>query len=271
MDLAAHKMSGQPFHQRLQKILSRADLGSRRACEALIVAGRVRVNGQVAQLGQRADPKRDRITVDGRPIDAPASPFYVAVYKPRHVLSTNAAQAGDERPTLRGMLPFRGHLYAIGRLDAASEGLIIFTNDGALTQKITHPRYGHTKTYQITVYGRPSEATSKEWANGVWLLEERRQGGRLRRVKTAPCVVQFMGKDRTSTARSQQSQLRVVLREGRKRQLRLVAAQLGHPIRRLRRTHIGQLSLGSLRPGEYRVLGQPDIEAMFRPDPAFPK
>lgn len=252
----------QPSPQRLQKILARADVGSRRHCESLIAAGRVRVNGRVARLGQKADPQRDRITLDGRPIAAPTPPFYVAVFKPRHVLSTNAAHPGDERPTLREMLPFSGHLYTIGRLDAASEGLLVFTNDGELTQQLTHPRYGHTRTYQLVVYGQPSAAKLAEWQAGVWLLEEGKDG-RPRRIRTAPCVAQIQGRP------GKQTTLRVVLREGRKRQLRRVARQLGHPVRRLRRTHIGRLSLGSLRPGEYRVLGEPDIAAMREMDPAF--
>lgn len=258
-------MTEQSTPQRLQKILAQADIGSRRACEALIAAGRVRVNGRVAQLGQRADPQRDHITLDGRPIAAPAPLFYVAVHKPRHVLTTNAAHPHDERPILRELLPFSGHLYTVGRLDAASEGLVVFTNDGALTQKLTHPRFRHTKTYQLVVKGQPSPQTLEEWRNGVWLLEESRSGGRPRRVRSSPCSVQILGKP------GKQTTLRVVLREGRKRQLRRIAAQLGHPIRRLQRTHIGQLSLGSLRPSEYRVLGAPDVAAMQRPDPALSK
>ena len=258
-------MAAQSSPQRLQKILAQADIGSRRACETLIAEGRVRVNGRVAQLGQRADPQRDRITLDGRPIAAPASHFYVAVYKPRHVLSTNAAHPGDERPILREMLPFSGHLYTIGRLDAASEGLVVFTNDGALTQELTHPRFRHTKSYQLIVYGQPSAEKLVEWRAGVWLLEESHSGGRPRRVKSAPCSVEILGKP------GKQTTLRVVLREGRKRQLRRIASQLGYPLRRLQRTHIGQLSLGSLRPGEYRVLGAPDIAAMRRPDPSLTK
>ena len=251
--------------QRLQKILSQADIGSRRYCEQLIAAGRVRINGRVAQLGQRADPQRDRITLDGRPIAEPTPPFYVAVYKPKHVLTTNAAHPNDERPTMREMLPFSGHLYTIGRLDAESEGLVVFTNDGELTQKLTHPRFRHTKSYQIVVQGAPSAAVLAEWRNGVWLWEESRKGGRPRRVKSTPCAIQVLGRP------GKQTTLRVVLREGRKRQLRRIAAQLGHPIRRLQRTHIGQLSLGSLRPNEYRVLGSPDVAAMQQPDPALTK
>ena len=127
------------------------------------------------------------------------------------------------------------------------------------------PRFRHTKTYQLIVYGQPSAETLAEWRVGVWLFEENRSGGRPRRVKSAPCTVQLQGKP------GKQTTLRVVLREGRKRQLRRIAAHLGHPVRHLRRTHIGQLSLASLRPGEYRVLGVPDIAAMRRPDPSLTK
>ncbi|MCY3935554.1 MAG: pseudouridine synthase [Chloroflexi bacterium] len=257
-------MTEQPSPQRLQKILAQADVGSRRYCEKLIAAGRVRVNGRVAQLGQRADPQEDRITLDGRPIADPAALFYVAVNKAKHVLTTNAAHANDARPTLREMLPFAGHLYTIGRLDATSEGLVVFTNDGPLTQRLTHPRFRHTKTYQIVVNGAPSAEALVEWRNGVWLWEEGQPGKRGRRVKTAPCAVSVLGKPGKRTT------LRVVMREGRKRQLRRVAAHLGHTIHRLQRTHIGRLSLGSLQANEYRVLGLPDVAAMQEADPALP-
>jgi 23S rRNA pseudouridine2605 synthase len=129
------------MEERLQKILAQAGYGSRRACEEFIRAGRVRVNGQVATLGQKADPARDKITLDGKPLPKAETLTYIALYKPRNVLSV--VEGPDPRPTVRELIPMEGHLYPVGRLDFDSEGLILMTNDGDLTNKLTHPRYGH--------------------------------------------------------------------------------------------------------------------------------
>jgi len=129
------------MEERLQKLLAQAGYGSRRACEEFITAGRVRVNGQVAKLGQKADPAKDKITLDGRPLPKAEVLTYIALYKPRNVLS--AAEGPDDRQTVRDLIPIDGHLYPVGRLDFDSEGLILMTNDGDLTNKLTHPRYGH--------------------------------------------------------------------------------------------------------------------------------
>ncbi len=129
------------MEERLQKLLAQAGYGSRRACEEFITAGRVRVNGQVAKLGQKADPTRDKITLDGKALPKAEKLTYIALYKPRNVLS--AAEGPDDRQTVRDLIPIEGHLYPVGRLDFDSEGLILMTNDGDLTNKLTHPRYGH--------------------------------------------------------------------------------------------------------------------------------
>ncbi len=126
------------MEERLQKIMSRAGLGSRRACEELIAAGRVTVNGQVATLGMKADPQKERILVNGIPLEAPEDLVYVALYKPRGVIS--ASTSPDPRLTVRDLVPVPGHLYPVGRLDADSEGLILLTNDGDLANRLTHPR-----------------------------------------------------------------------------------------------------------------------------------
>ena len=128
---------------RLQKILAHAGYGSRRACEDFITAGRVRVNGQLAELGQKADPAVDTITVDGKPIAASETLTYNALYKPRNVLSTVEREQDDDRRIVRDLVEEAGHLYPVGRLDYESEGLILMTNDGDLTNRLTHPRYGH--------------------------------------------------------------------------------------------------------------------------------
>ena len=131
------------MQERLQKILAQAGYGSRRASEDFIRAGRVRVNGQIASIGQKADPAFDKITVDGRALAAAESLTYVALYKPRNVLSTMVKEKDDNRKTVRDLVDLPVHLYPVGRLDFESEGLVLMTNDGELTNRLTHPRYGH--------------------------------------------------------------------------------------------------------------------------------
>jgi 16S rRNA U516 pseudouridylate synthase RsuA-like enzyme len=129
--------------ERLQKILAQSGYGSRRACEDFISAGRVRVNGQIAHIGQKADAAIDKITVDGKPIAAAEALTYIALYKPRNVLSTVEHERGDDRQTVRDLIDVPEHVYPVGRLDFESEGLVLMTNDGELTNQLTHPRYGH--------------------------------------------------------------------------------------------------------------------------------
>jgi 23S rRNA pseudouridine2605 synthase len=129
--------------ERLQKILARSGYGSRRACEDFISAGRVRVNGQIASVGQKADASTDKITVDGKPIAAAETLIYIALYKPRNVLSTVERERGDDRQTVRDIVDVSQHIHPVGRLDFESEGLVLMTNDGDLTNRLTHPRYGH--------------------------------------------------------------------------------------------------------------------------------
>lgn len=223
--------------QRLQKILARAGIGSRRACEELIRQGRVTVGGQVAQLGQRADPDRDRIAVDGKPVRIEGEGTYVALHKPGGVLS-DEGDGSDRLPTARGLVPLPGHLFPVGRLDLQSEGLILLTDDGELAHRLTHPRYEHTKEYEVCVEGKPDDRTLNQWRRGVFL------DGR----KTAPAEVSVIRCERDRTW------LRIVLREGRKRQIRRMAAMLGHPAHRLIRVRIGPVRLGRLKPGEWRHL-----------------
>ena len=129
--------------ERLQKILAQAGYGSRRACEDFITAGRVRVNGQIASLGQKADSAIDKITVDGKPIVAAETLTYIALYKPRMILSAVEAERGDDRKTVRDLVETQQHVYPVGRLDFESEGLVLMTNDGDLTNRLTHPKFGH--------------------------------------------------------------------------------------------------------------------------------
>lgn len=230
------------MEERLQKILAQAGLGSRRSCEEIIAAGRVRVNGQVALLGTKADPQRDDIIVDGKPIKVDQSMVYIALYKPRGVLST--VTAPDPRPTVRDLVSVPGKLYPVGRLDVDSEGLVLLTNDGELANKITHPRYGHEKEYQVLIARRPDNDQLQTWRRGVVLEDGHR---------TAPAEVNFV------RTHGKGAWLRIVMREGRKRQIREVGGRLGLPVVRIIRTRIGTLLLGNLKPREWRHLTQREI------------
>ncbi len=235
--------------ERVQKIMAQADIGSRRKCEEIIRAGRVQVNGKVIELGAKADPQKDIILVDGERIGGAFDPLYIVVNKPKGVLSTNESPPDDSRPNIRELIDLPGHLFTIGRLDADSEGLMILTNDGKLANKVTHPRFEHTKTYKVTVKGRVRRETTEKWEAGIWLDNSR----------TAACSARVLESNRRS------STLRIVMVEGRKRQIRRVASVLGHPVIRLVRTHIGQLGLGTLRKGAWYQLDQSEVDAMMTP------
>ena len=233
------------MEDRLQKILARAGFGSRRACEELIRQGRVAVDGQTAELGQKADPGRDRITLDGKQIQLKKSYTYVALHKPRGVLSDEGDGTG-RLSTVRDLVPLEGHLFPVGRLDLRSEGLILLTDDGNLANRLTHPRYEHEKEYHALVEGAPDDHALAKWSKGVFL------DGKL----TAPAEVTVLRQEKDQTW------LRIVLREGRKRQIRRVGAMLGHPVHRVIRVRIGSLRLGDLRPGEWRRLSNAEVRAL---------
>lgn len=231
------------MQERLQKILAQAGYGSRRACEDFITAGRVRVNGKVAELGQKADPATDKITLDGKAISAFEKKTYIALYKPRNVLS--AAEGQDDRQTVRDLIPLEGHLYPVGRLDFDSEGLILMTNDGELTNKLTHPRYGHEKEYRVLVARRPDEEQLNTWRRGV-ILEEG--------YKTQPADVRF------ESTSGKGAWLRIIMGEGRKRQIRETGRLLGLPVVRIIRVRIGKLRLGNLKPRQWRHLTSEEVK-----------
>ena len=231
------------MEERIQKIMARAGLGSRRACEELIAAGRVRLNGQVASLGAKADPARDKIVVDGQPIAASEALVYIALYKPRGVLS--AASSPDSRQTVRDLVPESGRLYPVGRLDFDSEGLILLTNDGELANQLTHPRYGHEKEYRVLVARHPDEEQMATWRRGV-VLEDG--------YRTQPVQVRVEG------LAGKGAWLRVIMREGRKRQIREVGTRLGLPVVKIIRIRIGSLKVGSLKPREWRHLTPQEVK-----------
>jgi 23S rRNA pseudouridine2605 synthase len=231
--------------ERLQKVLARAGVASRRKSEDLIRQGRVRVNGQiVTQLGTRVDLGRDDIRVDGDLIQVAASRVYVLLNKPPGVLSTMVDGRGRE--ALGDLVPVPGRLYPVGRLDAMSEGLILLTDDGELANLLTHPRYEHQKEYRVVVSGQPSDETLEVWRQGVVLDGK----------ATVPAQVEILSVQRDLAV------LRVVMREGRKRQIRRIAELLGHPVRELRRVRLGPLQLGTLEPGQWRYLTPKEIRSL---------
>ena len=237
--------------ERLQKILAAAGHGSRRDCEELISAGRVRVNGQVASLGDKADPARDKITLDGEPVVA-EQPIYVLLNKPRGVVSSLNPQ-GD-RQTVRDLVSAPGRLYPVGRLDTQSEGLILLTNDGNVTNRLTHPRYGHEKEYLVLVQGRPSEGALQAWRRGLILKDEEARPERTGPAQVAP--------DPTRKAEGA-IWLRVIMREGKKHQIRRVAETLGLRVSRIVRVRLGPLRLGNLKPGQWRPLTQAEVRSLL--------
>jgi len=237
---------------RLQKILSTAGVASRRAAEALITGGRVTVNGEtVTELGSRADPERDDVRVDGRRVKAAARRRYLLLNKPRGYVCTRSDPEG--RPTimeLLGPIAAREYLYPVGRLDYDSEGLLLVTNDGDLAARLTHPRHGVEREYEARVRGVPDQATLARLAGGV------RLDGR----RTAPADV-TLGHAR---AAHDQAVLRVVVREGRNRQVRRMCELVGHPVVRLRRVRIGPLADPALKVGAVRELTAAEVAALLR-------
>jgi pseudouridine synthase len=237
------------MEERIQKLMAQAGLGSRRACEKLIDAGKVRVNGRTAKLGDKADPNTDKIEVNGRPIKLLRNQeeyIYVALNKPKGVLSSLEDEMQQGRRTVRDLVRLPGHIYPVGRLDKQSMGLMLMTNDGNLAHKLTHPRYGHEKTYRVTIEGKIDEETLNQWRRGIYL------DGR----KTIPATIKIINQGPNFTL------LEIIMREGRKRQIRRIANMLGFPVTHLVREKIGPIALGNLKPGEWRNLSRGEIAAL---------
>ena len=239
----AHQSTGP---QRLQKILAAAGLGSRRQCEQLIVAGRVEVDRRVVtELGAKADLAQQEVRVDGVGLAAPR-PVYFAVNKPPGVVSTSRDPSG--RPRVIDLVPYPGRLFTVGRLDMSSEGLILVTNDGELADRLTHPRYGVEKTYQVEVAGTLPSKQFERLRHGVHLAEG------FAHVVSARVV----------RAYRQSTLLEIVLAEGRNREIRRILARVGHKVLRLKRIAIGPLRLGELPPGEARPLDRDEVRRLKR-------
>jgi pseudouridine synthase len=251
------------MEERLQKLLAAAGYGSRRACEALIVAGRVSVNGTtVRTLGAKADPSRDRIAVDGVPLVLPSQRVYIALHKPAGVVTTARDERG--RKTVLDLVQAPGpRIFPVGRLDRDSEGLLLLTNDGDLANRLLHPRFSLDKEYFARVQEVPSQDALDRLARGVSL------DGR----PTAPAAVELAAPPPVVGPRPNEVWLRLVIHEGRKRQVRRMLAAVGHPVLRLIRTAIGPLRLGNLRPGQWRRLSAQEVAALRRATegPATPR
>jgi 23S rRNA pseudouridine2605 synthase len=232
--------------ERLQKLLARAGFGSRRACEVLIAAGRVMIDGDVAILGARADPAHARITVDAVPVVVDTTRVYWLLNKPAGYVTT--ARDPQGRPTVVELVPTQPRAFAVGRLDLDTEGLLLMTNDGELTELLTHPRHGVEKAYLAEVEGVPSPFALRALRQGVDL-----EDGPARAVRAQ--VVQ--------RSESGVSALEIVVNEGRKRIVRRMCAEIGHPVRRLVRTRIGPLTDSTLAPGVYRPLTPVEVRALY--------
>lgn len=234
---------------RLQKFLARAGVASRRAAEELIREGRVHVNGKpVVELGTKIDPGVDRVEVDGRVIEA-GPPVWIALHKPVGYVTARRDPQG--RPTVYDLLPpeYRT-LFHVGRLDADSEGLLLFTNDGDVAHRMLHPRYAMERVYDVIVEGRVEPATLRRLRTGV-ILED----GKARVARVVPLPAPAPGT----------SALRVTLREGRKREVRRIFQAVGHPVRRLVRRRYGPVSLGRLPPGRWRPLSRRERASLPEP------
>lgn len=232
--------------QRLQKLLASAGFGSRRQCEELIEAGRVDVDGQiVTRLGTTVDPDVNKVRVDGDLLKKQKLVYY-AVNKPIGFVTTNRDPQG--RPRVVDLVPPDERVFPVGRLDRNSEGLILLTNDGELAQQLTHPRFGVRKVYRVTVAGKVDSETMKHMRKGIYIAEGfvRVEGARLLK------------------SRSRSTEMEIVLREGKNREIRRILARLGHKVQHLRRIAVGPLRLGDLPPGAYRVVSHHEVDKLWR-------
>ena len=238
----------EPGGERVQKVLARAGVGSRRVCDELVAAGRVDVNGAPAKVGQRVDPRVDRVAVDGVPVAVAPDLVYLVLNKPAGVVTTASDPQG--RTTVLDLVPATPRVFPVGRLDFETEGLILLTNDGELAHRLTHPSRGVPKEYLAEVEGSP----------GAGALRRLREGIELDDGPTAPAVVGTVAP----------GVLRVVVHEGRNRQVRRMLEAVGHPVRRLVRTRIGPLSDSRLVPGGWRALDAREVRALYEASAAGP-
>ena len=231
--------------QRVQKILARAGLGSRRACEDLIADGRVTVDGEVVVLGDRVDPDHQALAVDGVPVPTRPGLVYYLLNKPAGVVTT--ADDPQGRRTVVDLVPAEPRVFPVGRLDYDTEGLLLCTNDGDLAQRLTHPRFGVEKTYLAEVEGVPTPAALRRLREGVELEDGPTAPARAHLVQPGP----------------ETSAIELVIHEGRNRQVRRMCEAVGHPVRRLVRTNIATLRDPDLAPGAWRELTQAEVRGLY--------
>jgi 23S rRNA pseudouridine2605 synthase len=229
-----------PAGERLQKVLARVGFGSRRVVEELIEDGRVRVNGRLAVLGARVDPEHDEVTVDGVAVGVAPGLVHYLLNKPAGVVTSAADPQG--RPTVVELVPDRPRVFPVGRLDLDTEGLLLLTNDGALAHRLTHPSHGVEKEYLAWVQGRPSRGAIRRLREGIDLDDG----------PTAPARASLVEPDL----------VRLVIHEGRNRQVRRMCEAVGHPVRRLVRVRFGPLADRSLPPGRWRRLASSELRAL---------
>jgi len=232
---------------RLQKVLAQAGYGSRRVCDDLIADGLVKVNGEVAELGRRVDPDTDQVEVDGTVIGVRPGSIYYLLNKPTGVVTT--ADDPQGRPTVVSLVPDDPRVFSVGRLDMDTEGLLLLTNDGDLAHRLTHPSFGIEKEYLAEVEGVPSRGALRLLRDGVELDDG----------VTAPAKAAMAGSKPDGP-----SQLRLIIHEGRNRQVRRMCEAVGHPVRRLVRTRIGPINDTRLKPGEWRELAQDELRSLER-------
>ena len=227
---------------RLQKFLAASGVASRRKAEELIIAGKVKINGRKAEIGQSVDPKRDRVTVSGKPVAANDTKTYIMLNKPRGVVTTLSDEF--DRKTVKDLVKGAGdRLFPVGRLDKDSEGLLIMTNDGELSNLLTHPASNINKTYRVTVRGEAAEELLQKMADGI-MIEGR---------KTKPCDVFVIERKPDRTV------LGFVIHEGRNRQIRKMCEAVNLEVLRLKRTEIAGVKLGGLKLGDWRPLNDREL------------
>ncbi len=232
--------SSGPEGERLQKVLARAGIGSRRVCEDLIADGRVVVNGQTAELGRRVNPETDVIELDGAMIPIRPDAVYYLLNKPTDTVTT--ADDPQGRPTVVQLVPDQPRVFPVGRLDFETEGLLILTNDGELTHRLTHPSFGVEKEYLAQVTGTPSRGALRELREGVELDDG----------LTSPAQASM----------ATPGVVKLTIHEGRNRQVRRMCDAIGHPVNRLVRTRIGPIADRQLKPGEWRELTSEEVRAL---------
>jgi 23S rRNA pseudouridine2605 synthase len=245
--------------ERIHKVLANAGVASRRNVEEMVRQGRIAVNGRVmTRLPILIDPALDKVSIDGDPIrlngKQASQRMYFLLNKPKGVYSTNVAQGEQKRAI--DLLPINlpGRVYPVGRLDAESKGLLLLTNDGELTNRLTHPRYGVVKTYRAVIDGWIEPKTIDELQNGVWLVDPKTRKG----FKTGRCRIKLVRKA------GDRSIIDVILREGRNRQVRRMLAHFGHKVRELTRIKFGPLTLDGLETGEFRQLTAHEVKELKR-------